>query len=89
MKRIILLLVLTALASIVEADDYTGVQTNAIDTYETGQTAIKIDETNFPDENFRKYLLTHYYYCADSVLTEAEIAKLEYIYIYQRWGLKA
>ena len=79
MKRIILLLVLQTLVLTIKADDYTETQTNVFSAHEAGQTTIEINETNFPDENFRKYLLTHYYYCADSVLTEAEIAKLEYI----------
>ncbi len=72
----------------IKADDYTETQTNVFSAHEAGQTTIEINETNFPDENFRKYLLTHYYYCADSVLTEAEIAKLEYIYI-SEMGIKS
>ena len=49
---------------------------------------VEINETNFPDENFRNYLLTHFYYGKDGVLTEAEIANIKLINVYGK-GIKS
>ena len=50
-------------------------------------SAVVINETNFPDENFRKWLLTHFYYSADSLLTESEIANIKFVYVSEK-GIK-
>ena len=42
------------------------------------KTDVKIDEENFPDENFRKYLLGQEY-GEDGVLTEDEIARVTFV----------
>lgn len=76
MKRIILLLAIEVISLSCFADEFTKTPTFDANTYEQGQSAIKINETNFPDEAFRNYLLTHYYFCKDSVLTRDEIALL-------------
>ena len=44
---------------------------------------IKIDETNFPDENFRNHILS-LYYGEDGMLTENEIANVTGIYLYNQ-----
>ena len=44
-------------------------------------TGITINETNFPDANFRKYLLEQDY-GSDGVLTETEIAEITYMDLY-------
>ena len=59
-------------------------------TFEIPATAladVEINETNFPDENFRKWLLTHFYYSADSLLTESEIANIKFVYVSEK-GIK-
>ncbi len=43
---------------------------------------IEINETNFPDDNFRNYLLSQEY-GSDGKLTEAEIATVKTIYVYR------
>lgn len=60
--------------SLEKGDDYTG--GNGDDNPSSGDnTEIKIDATNFPDVNFRNYLLSQNY-GKDGVLTDAEITKI-------------
>ena len=46
-------------------------------------TGIAINETNFPDENFRNWILSQEY-GQDGVLTDAEIAEVTFIAIYEK-----
>ena len=46
-------------------------------------TGITINETNFPDENFRNWILSQEY-GQDGVLTDAEIAEVTFIAIYEK-----
>lgn len=45
--------------------------------------SISINETNFPDENFRSYLLSQSY-GNDGILTSSEIASITELYIYNK-----
>lgn len=48
----------------------------------TALADVKINETNFPDENFRNWLLTQTYSGADGILTDKEIAEVSRIEVF-------
>jgi len=54
-----------------------------VNVYNPQPTGIKINSTNFPDEDFRNWLLKQDY-GSDGVLTDAEIAKVTSINVYSR-----
>jgi hypothetical protein len=80
-KSIKWLLVVTLVSSAGVFTACTSVDDNSADRPES--TAVVIDETNFPDENFRNWILSQEY-GQDGVLTDAEIAEVTFIAIYEK-----